>query len=258
MDYEGFLDLVKKRRSIRRFKPDPVPDDNIEKIIEAARWAPSGFNTQPWEFVVIKDAGIKKQITGLMEDYWDKSRRVEQVRRPGQGKQWKLDTADKVMGAMDYRPAPVFIVLFGDTRLKAGLPLLVQYNDSRSTNIYISSLAHAFVYMHLAATTLGLASQWVSVVHEPFIHLMLKSILNVPEECEVYDMMALGYPALRPRGKLMRSAAKMVHRDRCRTDEFRTDEEIRDYIRRARTWNVSTHSRGPDPEYLPPEYHKPE
>ena len=44
MDYESFLELVKKRRSIRRFKPDPVPNEYVGKIIEAARWAPSGFN----------------------------------------------------------------------------------------------------------------------------------------------------------------------------------------------------------------------
>ena len=143
----------------------------------------------------------------------------------------------------------VFSMETGVLAKQAAGSVLVQYGDTRSTNIYISSLAHAFVYMHLAATTLGLASQWVSVVHEPFIHLMLKSILNVPEEFEVYDMMALGYPALRPRGKLMRSTEKMVHYDRCSADEFRTDEEIQDYIRRARTWNISTHGRGPDPEY---------
>jgi len=44
MEYDGLLELVKKRRSIRRFKPDPIPDGYIEKIIEVARWAPSGFN----------------------------------------------------------------------------------------------------------------------------------------------------------------------------------------------------------------------
>ena len=47
MNYDSLLELVKKRRSIRRFKPDPIPDENIEKIIEVARWAPSGFNMQP-------------------------------------------------------------------------------------------------------------------------------------------------------------------------------------------------------------------
>ena len=47
MDYDNLLDFVKKRRSKRRFKPDPIPDERIEQIIEVARWAPSGFNMQP-------------------------------------------------------------------------------------------------------------------------------------------------------------------------------------------------------------------
>ena len=51
MDYEGFLELIKARRSTRRFKPDPVPDDVIDRIVEAGRWAPSGFNQQPWELL---------------------------------------------------------------------------------------------------------------------------------------------------------------------------------------------------------------
>jgi nitroreductase len=62
MDYQSFLELVKKRRSIRRFKPDPIPDEYVDKIIEAGRWAPSGFNLQPWEFVVVKDKELKDKI----------------------------------------------------------------------------------------------------------------------------------------------------------------------------------------------------
>jgi nitroreductase len=59
MNYEDFLELAKKRRSIRRFKSDPIPDEYIGKIIEAARWAPSGGNSQPWEFIVIKKRSQK-------------------------------------------------------------------------------------------------------------------------------------------------------------------------------------------------------
>jgi nitroreductase len=55
MQIDDFLELVKSRRSIRVFKPDPVPRETIEKILEAARWAMSGANGQPWEFVVVQD-----------------------------------------------------------------------------------------------------------------------------------------------------------------------------------------------------------
>ena len=54
MQFEGFAQVVKSRRTIRRFTADPIPDDYIEKILDVARWAPSGANSQPWEFIVIK------------------------------------------------------------------------------------------------------------------------------------------------------------------------------------------------------------
>lgn len=55
MQADELLDLIRNRRSIRMWKPDPVPDEYIETILEAGRWAMSGANGQPWEFIVIKD-----------------------------------------------------------------------------------------------------------------------------------------------------------------------------------------------------------
>ena len=65
MEYESFFELVKKRRSIRNFKPDPIPEGHVEKIIEAACWSPSGFNMQPWEFVVVKKQKLKDSIANI-------------------------------------------------------------------------------------------------------------------------------------------------------------------------------------------------
>ena len=71
MEIDEFLELVTKRRSTRRFSPDPVPDEFIEKMIEAARWAQSGANGQPWEFIVVKDKAIKDQIVDYYMLYWE-------------------------------------------------------------------------------------------------------------------------------------------------------------------------------------------
>jgi len=62
MNYEDFLGLLHHRRSIRRFKPDPIPEDYITKILDAARYAMSGANSQPWEFIVVKDPKIKEKV----------------------------------------------------------------------------------------------------------------------------------------------------------------------------------------------------
>ena len=64
-DYDTLLDLVRNRVSVRRLKPDPIPDECVQKILEIGRWAMSGANGQPWEFVVVKDAKIKKELPRL-------------------------------------------------------------------------------------------------------------------------------------------------------------------------------------------------
>lgn len=59
------LEIIKTRRSIRKFTDEPVPDEIIDKIIEAGTWAPSGMNNQPWKFAIIKDDELKAQISAL-------------------------------------------------------------------------------------------------------------------------------------------------------------------------------------------------
>jgi nitroreductase len=61
-----FMDVVRKRRSIRRYKPDPVPDEVLNQVLEAARLAPSGGNRQPWHFIVVKDSETKRKL-GIAE-----------------------------------------------------------------------------------------------------------------------------------------------------------------------------------------------
>jgi nitroreductase len=59
------FELIRTRRSIRKFTDEPVPDDIVNKIIEAGTWAPSGLNNQPWKFAVIRDDELKIKISHL-------------------------------------------------------------------------------------------------------------------------------------------------------------------------------------------------
>jgi len=59
------FELIKTRRSIRKFTDKQVPDEVINRIIEAGMWAPSGLNNQPWKFAVIQDGDLKKAVAGL-------------------------------------------------------------------------------------------------------------------------------------------------------------------------------------------------
>lgn len=228
MDYENFLNLVKMRRSIRNFKPDPIPDDYIEKIIEAARWAPSGANSQPWEFIIIKDKSLKDKIVDILLEHAEYSRKVELTREES----LRFPSTINPPKEPGFKNAPVFIVVCGDPRTKEAYPLLTMI--TRGDSHFVSGLASAFLYMALAATALGLGAQWISATGSPYVKCILKQLLRIPEKIEIYDMMALGFPAYKPGEKFLREISEMVHYERYDSKKFRDDNEIRDFIIRLR------------------------
>ena len=227
MDYDDFLELVKRRRSIRKFRPDPIPDENVDRIIEAARWAPSGANTQPWEFIVVREKDLKDGIVQIISEVMSQDLRMAAGQRPGQ----VPDRRRPHFSPSDIARAPVFILLIGDTRMRALMPLPMP-SDWMWQLIFVSSLANAFMYMQLAATSLGLASRWLTIVNRPPVQSRLKKLLGVPAEMEVYDMMLVGYPDEEPRPKLVRNREEMVHYDYCREEDFRSIEKINEFINR--------------------------
>jgi nitroreductase len=229
MDYADFLDLAKKRRSNRNLKSEAIPDDYVDKIVEAARWAPSGANTQPWEFIVIKKQELKDGIVQAVED----------ARASDPGYQATEPTGvppTRQQKRMDIRKAPVFILLLGDNRLRIASPAGTMFENSRWSSILTSSLASAFAYMHLAATSLGLGSQWYSAVSSSAAERSIKKLLEIPDELQIYDMMVVGYPDAEPVPKLMRDRKEMVHYESCsKGTPVRTMEEIKDFLIRSRT-----------------------
>jgi nitroreductase len=224
VDYDSFLELVKKRRSIKRFKPEPIPDEYVDKIIEAARWAPSGANSQPWEFIVVKKQELKDTISQFIKERNVLNYRMELTREPEQ-RFFKQASPPPRSGFED---APVYIILCGDPRTENAYPLNAFLQRGEAN--FISGLASAFLYMHLAATTLGLASQWVATTTDHFVQSLIKDLLGVPKELEIYDMMAVGYPAAEPKPRPVRDKEEMVHYDYYDKTKFRTAEQVKDFI----------------------------
>ena len=225
MDYESFLELVKRRRSTHAYKPDPVPDEYVDKIIEAARWAPSGANSQPWEFVVVKKKDLRERIVEIFKEQGEISYTIEQTREPDHR---FPPYRNPPQGTPGFAHAPVFIIACGDPRTKEAYPLKAKL-DRGESNFY-SGLASTFLYMHLAATLLGLGSQWVSASAQDLMQARLKELLEIPYEFEIYDMMALGYPASERKPRKVRSREEIVHHDTFDKSRIRTDQQVRDLI----------------------------
>ena len=213
MEYERFLELVKKRRTSWEFKPDPIPDELIEKIIDAARYAPSGFNSQPWEFVVIKEQELRDKIGDIFAEFFP-SKGI----KPG------------MKDPLGFKTAPVLIILYGDPRVRPFAPPPVRQSDETWLSVLTSSLAISYQYMHLAAASLGLATRWVSAISMPPIERKVKTLLGIPEGFMTYDMMALGKTDFIPSEKKMRPLSEVIHFGRCDKNEFRTDEEVKAYF----------------------------
>jgi len=224
-EYDCLLDLVKKRRTIRQFLSDPVPDEYITQIIEVARWAPSAFHTQPWEFVVVKDKKIKNKIVETLEGLSPPIK----------------DPAKESLERNSYKDAPVFIFLLCDWRAKVGLPGQTSTDTSRVENLFTSSMANTFLYMHLAATSLGLATQWYTATSRPGVEAAIKEIIGIPEDLTIYDMMVVGYEANHPQEKIIRDVDEMIHYNDCGLQDFRTSEEVIAYAEKTKTWCISEH-----------------
>ena len=227
MDIDHFIDLLKSRRSIRAYKPDPIPDEYIQKIIEAARWAPSGGDSQPWEFIVIKKRETKDRIADLFIKSTKPVRQAELTR----AKDLRIPALEMEMPEPGFKNAPVFILLCGDPRTNEAFPLMVY--EKWGTEVFISNLAGAFLCMQLAAKSLGLGSQWVSATGS-VMENELKELLHIPEQIKIYDMMAVGYPAYSLGPRSPRKIEDMTHYDQYDRSKLRSDQQTKDFIKNLR------------------------
>ena len=223
MEIDALITLLASRRSIRAYRPDPVPNESIQKIIEAARWAPSGGNSQPWEFIVITKKELKDKIADLFVKAVKPLREAELNRE----KEMRLPGLEIERPEPGFKSAPVFILLCGDPRLDEAYPAMV-YQRWRH-EVFISNLAGAFLCMQLAAKSLGLGSQWVSAAGN-LMEGDLKKLLNIPDSLKIYDMMAVGHPAYQLGPRSPRKTEEMTHYEQYDRAKHRTDAEIKIYI----------------------------
>jgi 5,6-dimethylbenzimidazole synthase len=224
MDYEEFLELVKMRRSVRAFTDEPVPDEVVDRVIEAARWAPSGANSQPWEFIVIRDQATKDQMAVWARELQEMFHQAE-LTRPAE---LRWPSAARPVSDAVFKTSPVLILVVGDPRVSKSFPLLT-YVERQEANL-VSALASAFLYMTLAATSLGLGSHWASLVGSAYPSTMIRDLLGIPDEYRIYDMLGLGYPAMEPKPRLVRDRQAMTHLERFDQTKYRTDEQIREWL----------------------------
>jgi nitroreductase len=230
MNIDELLDLMRKRRSYRKFKPDPVPDEYINKILEAGRWAQSGSNAQPWEYIVIKSQETKNKLA----ERWVPTRlhtfNIEKIRRPDMIHHALHKPQGTPPGS--WKDAPVLIVVCGDRRTMMASVLYMNFitTEGGPSSVFIKNMANTVHNMHLAVAALGLGSQWLSVDY--VFEQDVKAILGIPPILEVHSLVAIGYPEYQLGTGYRRDLNEIVHLEKYDFSKHRSDDEVIDFIMR--------------------------
>ncbi len=155
-----FYQVIKERRSVRRYLEDDIPQDMLERILEAARWAPSWANYQCWRFIIVKDQAKKEKLAEALPE--------------------------KNPAGKGFVQAPAVVVLCGD-------PSASGSKDGK--DYYLLDAGLAMEHLVLAAKAEGLGTCWVAWMEEEVV----RETCKVPEQYRVVAMTPLGYPAKEPK-----------------------------------------------------------
>jgi len=168
------FEALKNRRSVRKYRKEPIPKEILTKILEAAIQAPSAGNLQPWRFIVVRDSERKRALSGA------------------------------ALGQSMVAEAPTVIVVCADLRKSA------RYYGERGANLFcIQDTAAAIQNMMLAAYALGVGTCWVGSFHEKYV----SEILDVPEGTRPVAIVPVGYPAERPHLTARKGLDEVVQND---------------------------------------------
>jgi len=166
------FEAIKNRRSVRAYSSKEVSREEVEKLIDAARWAPSAGNIQPWEFVVVRDAEIRRRLS---------------------------------MAALNQRfieEAPIAVVVCANESHSEG-----GYGVRGKTLYCLQDTAAAIQNLLLAAYALGFGTCWIGAFREE----EARRILDVPIGVRPVAIVSVGYPIEKPKNPPRRSIREIIH-----------------------------------------------
>ena len=181
------FEAIKNRRSIRKYKTDPVDDKTLETVLNAARSAPSWSNTQCWKFIVVRDNSLKAQLAETL------------VADPALGNNPATNAI---------RTAPVVIVACAEKGISGfvhGKP-----STDKGDSWYMFDIGLAMENLVIAATSLGLGTVHVGLIDSQKV----ASLLEVPDKYCVVEMTPLGYPEYQPNARPRKELKDILFHDK--------------------------------------------
>jgi coenzyme F420-0:L-glutamate ligase/coenzyme F420-1:gamma-L-glutamate ligase len=196
------LDAIRERRSVRKYLARTVPNEVVEEVLVASGWAPSAHNAQPWWFIVLANASVKRKLAEAIADAW-----ATDLTRDG-----ITVEADKRKAQVErFTNAPVLILACLTMDGMRKFPDEKRQKSER--DLAMQSLGAAIQNLLLTAHVNGLGACWFSA--PSFCKEPVRNVLGIPDEVEPEALIALGYPAEKPQ-----VPPKKLLGDYCFVDEW--------------------------------------
>jgi len=176
------IKAIRDRRSVRKYKSDPVDESTVNAVLEAAALAPSWANTQCWRFIVVRDPGVKSKLADVLRE--------------------RRNPASDALNE-----APVVIVACAE-RGRSGFYKGEQVTDKGDW--FMFDVALAMNNLTLAAHDKGLGTVHIGVFDAPAV----AALLEVPEDIAVVEMTPLGYPDQEPKAPPRKPLADLVFHEK--------------------------------------------
>ena len=175
-------DAVRSRRSVRAYRPQPVPDDVIDSLIDLARHAPSSMNGQPWTFTVIREAETKRRLAAIKNRFC-----------PVEKQEFRAD----------------FL-------MEAAAVVVIAVDRAASHDRDVENGALAAATFMLAAHSRGLGTVYMSAYRqdEPAVAEAVRELLGMPADVTPVSILPLGYPAETPAEKPLKPLGDITFRER--------------------------------------------
>ena len=167
-------EAIKGRRSIRNFKKQNIPEETITQLVEAASYAPSAGNIQPWQFIIIRNPTIKKKL------------------------------AESALNQAHIKQAPIVIVVCADEKRSS-----MGYGTRGKTLYCLQDTAAATQNILLTAHSLGLGTCWVGAFNEDDA----REAVNAPEGVRPVAMIPVGIPDGNPKQRSRKLLSQITHYD---------------------------------------------
>ncbi len=202
------FEIMRTCRTVRRLRPDPVPDDLLRKVLTAATWAPSGGNRQPWRFLAVRDAALKRRLGELYLPVWRSFSQAYTAHVEAQPPELRarqermIRSADHL--AEHFHEVPVIVVVCVHTPDLA----ITDAGLDRPSVVGGASIYPAVQNLILACRAVGLGAALTTLLcfKEPEV----RALLGIPEDWATCAHLPLGYPAGRAHGPVQRKPVENV------------------------------------------------